>query len=601
MFGTLGVKTVARSGSILADSLLWGQAWTSLTPGHALTIPVWVVNRSANNQPTAAQVSAIASVASAFDKTIAASLPVLASTSQQGIAFAFTTATSTAVAWTLPIETIAGSTNSTVIINRAGSAGDASSLTPGSKAYAVYLHEFAHALGLAHPHDDGGGPGTPSLVLPGVSSATSLGSYDLNQSVFTIMSYNESWRTGPAGVSPSLDYGYAMTPMALDLIVLQRLYGADMSAATGNDDYQLPSLNQVGTGYSCIWDAGGIDTITGATNLPNFIDLSEATGRVELGGGGVVSYANGIHGGVTIAAGVTIENATGGNSNDTLSGNNAANFLIGNSGDDHLIGRGGADRLTGGTGRDTFVFQSISDFGKLVMNRETITDFKTSVDLIDITAIDGNTATESIDGFQFIGNAGFTAPGQIRVISSVDRLVVYFNTDNDSAAEAALNLLGSPTVSATDFKSGLAGTSVLTEANVPNYPLAPILVGTAGNDVLQGTSAMETFTGGAGADQFVFRSLTESSRLISSADIITDFQQGFDQINLSAIDANPLSPTNDAFTFLGGAALSLAAGLRSFISGGETIIQLETDGKSGADFSLRLSGYHVLTAADFVL
>jgi serralysin len=73
---------------------------------------------------------------------------------------------------------------------------DPDSLQPGGYSYAVVLHEFGHAHGLAHPHDDGGG----SEILLGVTAATgSLGVYDLNQGVYTVMSYNDAWQTHPDG------------------------------------------------------------------------------------------------------------------------------------------------------------------------------------------------------------------------------------------------------------------------------------------------------------------------------------------------------------------------------------------------------------------
>ena len=61
----------------------------------------------------------------------------------------------------------------------------------------------------------------------------------------------------------------------------------------------------------------------------------------------------------TIAHGVTIENAVGGNGNDTITGNDAPNIM------------------TGGGGSDTFVFNRH-------FNKDIITDFNTAVDLIRI-------------------------------------------------------------------------------------------------------------------------------------------------------------------------------------------------------------------------
>ena len=72
------------------------------------------------------------------------------------------------------------------------------SLQRGGFSYAVVMHEFGHAHGLAHPHDTGGG----SDVMLGVTAATgSYGVYNLNQGVYTVMSYNDAWDFHPDGGS----------------------------------------------------------------------------------------------------------------------------------------------------------------------------------------------------------------------------------------------------------------------------------------------------------------------------------------------------------------------------------------------------------------
>lgn len=234
---------------------------------------------------------------------------------------------------------------------------DPNMLAPGSFDYVTFIHEFGHAMGLAHPHDNGGG----STIFPGVTQPFgSYGSYDMNQGVYTMMSYNDGWQTAPHGASPSQSYGYEMGPMALDIAALQLMYGRNDSYRTGNDVYALPTANQIGTGYRCIWDAGGIDKIVGGDD-GNVIDLRAATLLDAPGGGGWVSYATGIHGGFTIAHGVIIENATGGDGVDTLRGNEVANTLIGLDGADTLDGGLGADKMVGGEGDDTYFVDNAND------------------------------------------------------------------------------------------------------------------------------------------------------------------------------------------------------------------------------------------------
>ncbi|MGB0799362.1 MAG: M10 family metallopeptidase, partial [Planktomarina sp.] len=181
-------------------------------------------------------------------------------------------------------------------------------LEPGGNGFNLMLHEFGHGIGLSHPHSDSVMPG----AFPGVSSSYDSGNFGLNQGVTTVMSYIDGWSTGPLGQTTSYTYGSASTPMPLDIAVVQDIYGANTTFASGNDTYTLPSTNQVGTSFSAIWDTGGIDTIVNPSDTAATIDLRPATLQVEAGGGGFVSHVTGIYGGLTIANSVVIENAVGG-------------------------------------------------------------------------------------------------------------------------------------------------------------------------------------------------------------------------------------------------------------------------------------------------
>ena len=245
-------------------------------------------------------------------------------------------------------------------------------LTQGGFLFTTVLHELGHGHGLAHPHDTGGhssvmhGAGAPPILDPNNPDdpvnppiGGGLGDYDLSQQVFTVMSYNTGWvspwgKPSSGGITATQveQWGWAGSLGAFDIAVIQDKYGVNEEWAVGNDVYTLKDANAPGTFYSCIWDAGGIDEIRydGARNAN--IDLRAATLQYEEGGAGWMSWAYGIHGGFTIANGVTIEIATSGRGNDMLVGNDATNILSARDGDDALWGMGGNDFLRGGKGYD---------------------------------------------------------------------------------------------------------------------------------------------------------------------------------------------------------------------------------------------------------
>jgi serralysin len=483
------------------------------------------------------------------------------------------------------------------------------SLLQGGFSFATILHEFGHAHGLAHPHDNGGG----SEIMPGVTGPfDSLGVFDMNQGVYTVMSYNDAWQLHPDGPSPftaaGIDNGWSGTLSALDIATLQQRYGIINAYATGNDVYTLDDVQDVGTYYESIWDTGGTDEIRYVGNRHAQIDLTAATIDYSATGGGVISFVDDIKGGYTIAQGVVIEKATSGGGNDVLIGNAANNTLSAGGGDDFLMGKGGADAMHGGSGFDTVsyalatsgVTASLGNSGNgSGSGGEAAGDTYTGVEALqgsnfNDTLTSGN-AGNTLEGLG--GNDNLSGGNANDVLDGGDgNDSLNGGNDNDTLVGGAGNdnLTGGNGVDSLD---GGADADTLTGGNdgdsLNGGSGSDTLSGDNGNDSLNGGAGNDVITGGNGADLFAF---TETG----GADRIMDFNRGAgDKIDLSAIDAVN-GGTDNAFTFIGtGAFTGVAGQLRGYISGSQFFVAGDTDGNGVADFTIQTN---ILTiGSDFVL
>ncbi|MEQ1955701.1 M10 family metallopeptidase [Mesorhizobium sp. CN2-181] len=339
-------------------------------------------------------------------------------------------------------------------------------LVVGGQGYSTFVHELGHALGLAHPHDTGGGSGVFPGVTPGAAFGD-LGDNNLNQTVYTVMSYNRFEQ-----VAGDSSYGYYSGPMAFDIAAIQYLYGATIHN-TGGDTYWLPDTNGAGTYWTCIWDTAGTDTIAYGGGGNATIDLRAATlDNSDIGGGALNSVTDPAtntryHGGFTIANGVLIENGSGGSGNDTISGNDALNQLSGNGGDDTLNGRGGFDYLSGGTGNDLYLLYDVN--GGAYDNVAEVTDPAGGIDTVWVKRVAGGP-----DHYNF----------QVGVENGalVDPTSNGFTLTGNDQANQMFDDIGSNTL------SGLGGNDMLDGGN--------------GNDTLEGGAGIDTLKGGNGNDVY---------------------------------------------------------------------------------------------------
>ena len=83
--------------------------------------------------------------------------------------------------------------------------------------------------------------------------------------------------------------------------------------------------------------------------------------------------------------------------------------------------------------------------------------------------------------------------------------------------------------------------------------------------------------------------------------MITDFAHLTDKIDVMGLDADGTVAGNQAFHWVGTAALTGAGEIGYFTSGGNTIIRASTDADAASEFEIQLSGIKPLTVTDFYL
>lgn len=76
-----------------------------------------------------------------------------------------------------------------------------------------------------------------------------------------------------------------------------------------------------------------------------------------------------------------------------------------------------------------------------------------TIDRIDLSAIDAVQSVAGNQSFTFIGSAGFSAEGQVRVVQQGDNAVVIVNTSGAGGGEMAIVLANfdASTINAADF------------------------------------------------------------------------------------------------------------------------------------------------------
>ncbi len=209
----------------------------------------------------------------------------------------------------------------------------------GGYNFMALMHEIVHGLGALHPGDYNANGGKITYA----EHATFM--QDSRQ--YTIMSYFQASETGADFLFDADNAIYSGSTLLLhDVAGLQAMYGANTSTRAGDTVYGFNSTaGRASYDFTItkqpivtIWDGGGNDTLDlSGTSLVSRIDLNA----------GAFSDALSMTKNISIAYGVTVENARGGGGNDSITGN---------ASDNRLEGRGGNDVIDGGAGTDTAVY-----------------------------------------------------------------------------------------------------------------------------------------------------------------------------------------------------------------------------------------------------
>jgi Ca2+-binding RTX toxin-like protein len=294
--------------------------------------------------------------------------------------------------------------------------------------------------------------------------------------------------------------------------------GADTISVTSGDN-----TIEAGAGANTITATLGNNEITSGDGADT-ITVTSGDNTINAGGGAntivATSGVNEINTGDG-ADTITTGGLSGGG--NTINAGNGANTITTGAGDDTVTGGSGVDTVTTGAGNDVVYAGN---------GANTITTG--AGDDIVYSGIDIDTITTGAgdDTIHIMGGADTIAAG-----AGTDTLIVDF-----SAATGAVSINALAGTAAAGYAGNISGLGIATFAGVENFKITSgsshdIIMTGAGNDVINAGAGNDVISGGEGADTFVFE-------LGSENDVISDFEQGVDMIDVSGygfVDFNALT------------------------------------------------------------
>jgi Ca2+-binding RTX toxin-like protein len=286
--------------------------------------------------------------------------------------------------------------------------------------------------------------GAGSDFLNGATGAdTMLGgdgtdSYCVDHAGDLVSESNSSLATGGNDIVYSYLAAYTLTANVERL----RLMLAGASNGTGN---ALDNTLYAGDGNNVLDGASGNDTVSYAfacRRVGEGVTVSLATAGAQATGGS---------GSDTL---ISIENLIGSGFNDNLTGNAGNNMLTGGAGKRSPHGGAGQRPAHRRCRQRHLRLQRLVRDGLTNTTWDVITDFVQGTDKIDLSTLDADAAlagdqafTAPVLGGTFSGV--FASPGDLYFDTVAH--VLYGNTDADTAAEFAIQLVGVTTLTAADL------------------------------------------------------------------------------------------------------------------------------------------------------
>ena len=382
---------------------------------------------------------------------------------------------------------------------------------------------------------------------------------------------------------------------AIDLVLPSFIENLILSGVSDLNGHGNETANTIkGNIGNNILDGGlGLDTLIGGAGDDVYVIDSIGDRVIELASEGIDIIESGVS--FTLSAFVEQGFLNSAGRNQSLTGNILGNLLVGNSGmntlsgldgKDELRGEGGADTLYGGTSIDTLDGGTGADRMEGGLNND-IYYVDNGLDLV-IEAADGgydtlftSTAIALPDNVEKLVFNGL-ADGTVLAGNDLANFLVGNYTDDiidvGAGSDSAAGGSGDDTI-----LGGAGGDTLLGEFGIDS------IVGGLGRDIL---------FGGAGADLFVFVGVTDSTG--TNRDLIKDFEDGLDRIDLRQIDANA-TPGDQAFAFIGSGPFTAAGQVRVITTATTTRIEVSTDGDTDPEMLILLNGIHSLTEASFLL